>query len=79
MYAQFWGLTSLPFENTPDPNNFLEAEQHMAVAGDMRPPVDNDDFTARVTGQFLRHYSAGKARADYKVIGFFRHCARPCG
>jgi len=35
MYAQFWGLTSLPFENTPDPNNFLEAEQHMEALSRM--------------------------------------------
>jgi type II secretory pathway predicted ATPase ExeA len=29
MYEKFWGLKSLPFENTPDPHVFLESGQHM--------------------------------------------------
>ena len=28
MYEKFWELDTLPFENTPDPNVFLESEQH---------------------------------------------------
>ena len=29
MYEQFWGLQSLPFENTPDPHMFFECGQHV--------------------------------------------------
>ena len=29
MYEEFWGLTSLPFENVADPQTFLESSQHI--------------------------------------------------
>lgn len=28
MYEQYWGLTELPFENTPDPKFFFRSEKH---------------------------------------------------
>ena len=52
MYEQFWGLKSLPFENTPDPDFFFESEAHGEVLARMGYVLQSRKACGVLTGVY---------------------------
>ncbi len=56
MYEEFWGLKSLPFENTPDPQNFFECRQHLEALSRLHYVVQE----RKACGVLTSPYGCGK-------------------
>ena len=52
MYEKFWGLNTLPFENTPDPRNFLESEKHVEALSRLLYAAQEKKACAILTGGY---------------------------
>ena len=52
MYLTYWGLTQMPFENTPDPKFFYYSTQHEEGLSRLHYIVDNRKGAGMLTGVF---------------------------
>lgn len=52
MYAEYWGLSMLPFENTPDPKFFYQSPQHQEGLARLNYVVQGRKGAAVLTGVF---------------------------
>lgn len=52
MYAQYWGLSALPFENTPNPKFFYQSPQHQEALARLSYVVEGRKGAVLLTGVF---------------------------
>lgn len=52
MYEQYWGLTTKPFENTPDPRFFYYSQQHKDALSQLLYAIREQKGSAVLTGNF---------------------------
>ncbi|MFA5162488.1 MAG: AAA family ATPase [Elusimicrobiales bacterium] len=52
MYEKFWGLKLLPFENTPDPRNFIASEKHIEALSRLMYAVQEKRACALMAGTY---------------------------
>lgn len=52
MYEQYWGLSGLPFENTPDPAFFYESEKHLEALSRLQYLVRARKASGVLTGVY---------------------------
>ncbi len=52
MYLEHWGMTRMPFKNTPDPDFYYHSPQHEETLSRMLFCVQNDMGAALLTGVF---------------------------
>ncbi|MBI3550344.1 MAG: AAA family ATPase [Elusimicrobia bacterium] len=52
MYQEYWGLSDLPFENTPDPRYFYESEKHLEALSRLQYLVRSRKACGVLTGVY---------------------------
>src|SRR5689334_12425728 len=52
VYEKYWGLSELPFENTPDPKFFYESEKHLEALSRLQYLVRTQKACGVLTGVY---------------------------